>query len=616
MAGGQENQSSAGPSLQDVIETDDQKIDSKQNVSASDLAGTAPVQDMRDFLETLCEKDGQMFDSFQKYLDERPQRQAAAAETEAADMQYDDVQVAAANGDDAQMDEVLDFQDEFISMAKHVPLRLTFDERRILRLMESALLVSEYTDKIDISQYASNRKKRMVAQIKNMCAILSGLFVAQNYEQGKLMLKDSDFAENEEFFKMCFEIGRRYKVVNPERMRDTYGKLIYLLMDSQKEDIKDLLDFDCVVPVRTVFETLKLHKAALGLLEDPLLKIAVGTIRSEGKARYEVDKQIRMKNQAVKKLAEKYSTVRSTRTGTFFRGVGYSFGLYSRSSYEQDDDDDKRAIGQDGLTEDDIEQCIYSLGDHATYLEFNRDPCVKMLRYLDHFFKEDEYEEGLSLAISSGRGGARLSHGHARQFQYVKQTLILWKHVLGSMFLLWDMAERDLLDPEQPYRLRDTGQGLQRVQHAGRVSEKIHAILRAAQKEAGGWVGSSMIHLGDHNVPNALMFIDKYTQVPRILAPLCTAIRKIEEVSKWTRKIEEYVHGEFGGPEQAIKIILCDFFRHGFDGSGADNFFDAGSCVDGRLTSAWNWCSKIEKKKYFPLMLLTGFTGFDGKEGF
>jgi hypothetical protein len=25
----------------------------------------------------------------------------------------------------------------------------------------------------------------------------------------------------------------------------------------------------------------------------------------------------------------------------------------------------------------------------------------------------------------------------------------------------------------------------------------------------------------------------------------------------------------------------------------ADNFFDAGSCIDGRLTSAWNWCSKV-----------------------
>ncbi|RCH80541.1 hypothetical protein CU097_000100, partial [Rhizopus azygosporus] len=35
-------------------------------------------------------------------------------------------------------------------------------------------------------------------------------------------------------------------------------------------------------------------------------------------------------------------------------------------------------------------------------------------------------------------------------------------------------------------------------------------------------------------------------------------------------------------------------------------------CIDGRLTSAWNWCSQIEKKPYFPIFLLAGFTGFDG----
>ena len=49
--------------------------------------------------------------------------------------------------------------------------------------------------------------------------------------------------------------------------------------------------------------------------------------------------------------------------------------------------------------------------------------------------------------------------------------------------------------------------------------------------------------------------------------------------------------------------------------AGADNFFDAGSCIDGRLTSAWNWCSKLEQKEYFPVFLLTGFTGFDGEFG-
>jgi hypothetical protein len=42
------------------------------------------------------------------------------------------------------------------------------------------------------------------------------------------------------------------------------------------------------------------------------------------------------------------------------------------------------------------------------------------------------------------------------------------------------------------------------------------------------------------------------------------------------------------------------------------NFFDAGSCIDGRLTSAWNWCSNLHKKPYYPLFKLAGFVGFDG----
>lgn len=67
-----------------------------------------------------------------------------------------------------------------------------------------------------------------------------------------------------------------------------------------------------------------------------------------------------------------------------------------------------------------------------------------------------------------------------------------------------------------------------------------------------------------------------------------------------------------GGIEDCRKCILADFCRHAFDGSGADNFFDAGSCIDGRLTSAWNWCANVEKKPYYHIFKVAGFSGFDG----
>lgn len=50
--------------------------------------------------------------------------------------------------------------------------------------------------------------------------------------------------------EQVFEVGRRHKVMNPEKMRSEYGKLVYLLMDSQLPEIQELLEFKCVRPLQ------------------------------------------------------------------------------------------------------------------------------------------------------------------------------------------------------------------------------------------------------------------------------------------------------------------------------------------------------------------------------
>ncbi|PPQ63131.1 hypothetical protein CVT24_005771 [Panaeolus cyanescens] len=462
----------------------------------------------------------------------------------------------------------------FAERAKFIPLRLTLPERKFLRLLEAALSVSEYTDKIDTIGFGLSKAKRIVHQIRELCAIMSGLLLAADYKQGQELFADRDFQGNAEFYQTIFELGRRHKIMNPDKMRTTYGKLIYLLQDSQTPEVKDLLNFSCVKPIKTVYSVLEEHDA-VDLLRDDLITIATKEIYSEGRPRRDIQRDIKSKERAIEALSSKYS--------------------------------------RNGLSQEKVRQCLYSIGDNHAFLRANRDPCEKMIQYLKEYFHPTSAKDAHhSLAIRSGKGGARLSHDHSKQYAYVLQSLTLWREILHDMFHLWSLAEQDLLSENVPYRLRDTGQGLNRVQAAPKTSRMMHTILHKAQKSVGTWIGSSVIHMGDHNVPNALLFIDKYTQIYRILLPICNTLEQINNITA-KPALRSYIDDEFGSPEGCVREILGDFFRHGFDGSGADNFFDAGSCIDGRLTSAWNWCSSLEKKRYFPVFLLAGFVGFDGE---
>ena len=101
---------------------------------------------------------------------------------------------------------------------------------------------------------------------------------------------------------------------------------------------------------------------------------------------------------------------------------------------------------------------------------------------------------------------------------------MLWKEVMRHMYKLWALADADLLDNPNAYQLWNTGQGLNRVQACPLVAAEMRRLLHKVQRESGPWVGLSVVHLGDRDVPNALVFIDKYAQVPRLLRPIATVV--------------------------------------------------------------------------------------------
>ncbi|KAG3117556.1 UPF0652 protein [Phytophthora idaei] len=464
---------------------------------------------------------------------------------------------------------------KMLDRAKYIPVRLTYEERKLLRALEAALCVSSYTDKLDTPKFLP-AAKRVRAQLQDVCGFLSALAVASDYKAGQEVLDEKNFAESAEFFQEIFELGRRYKIMNPEKMRGEYGKLMYLLQDAVSPELQELLGFSCLQKIRTVYDVLEAG-GALDMLRDGRIETATVVVAPEGKTRFQIQREIKQKEQAIRALSDKYESRR--------------------------------------LTRDSLQQCLYSIADNNYHLYFERDPIDRMIKLLTTHFNPDDEKEDSSLAIISGNDGARLSHSHSRQYNYVLQSLTLWREIAHDMFRLWCLTDEDLLAGGTRYELTDTGQGLHRIQPAPRVSRAMHVILHSTQRSLDSWVGSSVIHLGDKNVPNALMFIDKYTQVGHILRPIVKAIDSIESMCESSKAIQGYVDTTFGGAPKLKRTILADFFREAFDGSGADNFFEAGSCIDGRLTSAWNWCSNLHKKQFFPIFKITGFVGFDGKFG-
>ena len=521
--------------------------------------------------------------------------------------------------------------DSLANFCQYIPLRLSSEERALLTVLERALNVSEYTDHVDV---ASNRRETKVTRILDgileLCHISTGLAVASGQEQSMIAsLKDmpvvrkkktkklllqrksklykipapsttislatSQPKDNAAFFQTLFEIGRRNKVLNPSSMRTTYGKLLYVCQDAQNPTVAKSLQMSVHKEIVLVGPYLKEFDCE-DLLYDPRLTTATKYIsgktqKGDYMARDKVNAAVAEKGALMDQLVQEYSV-------------------------------------KSKLSEENVKRAIESINDALAYIHANLEPVQAMLAYLEEHFDPIMPKEGFSLelsgstryassnysrygfsAFSSGSsGGPTLSHSHSTQYTFVWQSLQLWCKIQKNLHKLWVCADEDLLSTGTSYHLCNTGQGLHRVQSCPKVGKVMRSLLSQTQQEAGApWVGLSVIHLGDRDVPNALVFIDKYTQIPRFLHPLVEFIRSLPTLAM-DPIVLEYMNKRFGSTEELKLTVLCDFFKHGFDGSGDDG----GSCIDGRLTSSWNWTSRIAKKPYYHAFMLSGFQGFDG----
>lgn len=143
---------------------------------------------------------------------------AAAGVTPAAANEDDDDATIDATKSESESDDedmpLIDDESALMRDAAFIPMRLNDDERSLFNLLDASLNVSEYTDKVDVLSYRS-QAKRVIQELHETFSIISGMLVANDFRKGKRLVQDRKFDENEDFFRQVFEIGRRYKIMNP-----------------------------------------------------------------------------------------------------------------------------------------------------------------------------------------------------------------------------------------------------------------------------------------------------------------------------------------------------------------------------------------------------------------
>ena len=131
-------------------------------------------------------------------------------------------------------------------------------------------------DVVDVtySHLRTSKQSRIMSSLVDMLSIACGLMMSNNLSKGESILRNKTLDDNLPLFRDLFEIGRRYKIMNPTKMRNTYGKMMYLLMDTKSYQF-ELKDLNFVKDILTVPRFLS-EKRCPAMAEDPLLARAAG----------------------------------------------------------------------------------------------------------------------------------------------------------------------------------------------------------------------------------------------------------------------------------------------------------------------------------------------------
>jgi hypothetical protein len=382
---------------------------------------------------------------------------------------------------DARHKERVFMPEIFATSCKWIPMRLTAQERQLLEVLENALVVSDYTDTVDIWA-RSHKQSRVFEGLRDVLSIATGLMVANSLKAGEALMVGKNLDQNIPFFRDMFEVGRRYKIMNPTKMRETYGKMMFILQDTVL--VGDELGDSFIKKISTVHSYLQ-NKDKLHLLLDSRVLEATQSIdNSDGSlSRDDLLAMGAGKAEAARLLKEKYRS--------------------------------------DDFSEEDIQLVLDSVSDNEAYLALNARPVERMIHMLTDNFNPKAPTGDFSLELRGGGGGGvkstlsnlygysrnyfggghKLLHSHEKQFHFVHQSFLLWHELMKNMPKLWLLADRDLV--HERYRLTDTGQGLHRMQSCPAVSEEMARLLHRVQGSVGqAWVGLSVVHLGDRDVPN------------------------------------------------------------------------------------------------------------------